>query len=115
MQQNPKSDCASSKPALKQSATLRHKRIKRNRTERGGNTKQLTLTIDWIKATAELPLLWLLHFHRTLDDCYSSFTRLLVLTFTTRILLRDDLSPTGRLAWFMVLCVARQADNPSHQ
>lgn len=28
---------------------------------------------------------------------------LLVLTFTTRILLRDDLSPPGRLAWFIVL------------
>jgi len=28
---------------------------------------------------------------------------LLVLTFTTRILLRDDLSPPGRLAWFVVL------------
>ena len=30
---------------------------------------------------------------------------LLVLTFTTRILLRDDLSPPGRLAWFIVLNV----------
>ena len=28
---------------------------------------------------------------------------LLVLTFTARILLRDDLSPPGRLAWFIVL------------
>lgn len=28
---------------------------------------------------------------------------LLVLTFTVRILLRDDLSPPGRLAWFIVL------------
>src|SRR5699024_10362581 len=28
---------------------------------------------------------------------------LLVLAFTTRILLRDDLSPPGRLAWFVVL------------
>lgn len=28
---------------------------------------------------------------------------LLVLSFTTRILLRDDLSPPGRLAWFIVL------------
>src|SRR5690554_1928432 len=28
---------------------------------------------------------------------------LLVLTFTIRILLRDDLSPPGRLAWFVVL------------
>lgn len=30
---------------------------------------------------------------------------LLVLTFTTRILLRDDLSPPARLAWFIVLNV----------
>lgn len=30
---------------------------------------------------------------------------LLVLTFTARILLRDDLSPPGRLAWFIVLNV----------
>lgn len=30
---------------------------------------------------------------------------LLVLTFTARILLRDDLSPTARLAWFIVLNV----------
>ncbi|MEH8021154.1 cardiolipin synthase [Rheinheimera metallidurans] len=30
---------------------------------------------------------------------------LLVLSFTTRILLRDDLSPPGRLAWFIVLNV----------
>ncbi len=30
---------------------------------------------------------------------------LLVLTFTVRILLRDDLSPPGRLAWFIVLNV----------
>lgn len=30
---------------------------------------------------------------------------MLVLTFTTRILLRDDLSPPGRLAWFIVLNV----------
>lgn len=28
---------------------------------------------------------------------------LLVITFTIRILLRDDLSPPGRLAWFIVL------------
>ncbi|HHX34613.1 MAG TPA: cardiolipin synthase [Gammaproteobacteria bacterium] len=30
---------------------------------------------------------------------------LLVISFTTRILLRDDLSPPGRLAWFIVLNV----------
>ena len=29
----------------------------------------------------------------------------LVATFTTRILLRDDLSPPARLAWFVVLMV----------
>lgn len=30
---------------------------------------------------------------------------LLVLVFTVRILLRDDISPPGRLAWFIVLNV----------
>ena len=30
---------------------------------------------------------------------------LLVLSFTLRILLRDDLQPSGRLAWFIVLNV----------
>ena len=33
------------------------------------------------------------------------FHALLVLSFTARILLRDDLSPPGRLAWFIVLNV----------
>ena len=32
-----------------------------------------------------------------------AFHALLVIAFTTRILLRDDLSPPGRLAWFIVL------------
>ena len=34
-----------------------------------------------------------------------TFHALLVITFTIRILLRDDLSPPGRLAWFIVLNV----------
>ena len=33
------------------------------------------------------------------------FHALLVLTFTARILLRDDLSPPARLAWVIVLNV----------
>ena len=38
----------------------------------------------------------------------------LVLTFTARILLRDDLSPPGRLAWFIVLDRKSTRLNSSH-
>lgn len=59
----------------------------------------------WLKAAARLGLLQLLYVHRKFMSVVLTLHLLLVISFTLRILLRDDLYPPGRLAWFIVLIV----------